>query len=131
MKEEIFSQLRDALFFFEVEKARELAEKVVELGIDPVEIRLINAREAGETTNTGSYVGSCAMKETIRQVATDETLPLIDHTRHWQEHADSHNYWMSDAFHPNNLGHRAFARLLYQELGIWDENSPSCRLFVP
>jgi CO/xanthine dehydrogenase Mo-binding subunit len=39
------------------------------LGIDPVEIRLINAREAGETTNTGSYVGSCAMKETIRQAA--------------------------------------------------------------
>jgi len=37
MKEEIFSQLRDALFFFEIEKARELAEKVVELGIDPVE----------------------------------------------------------------------------------------------
>lgn len=72
-----------------------------------------------------------AYMDTIRQVATDEALPLIDHTRYWLEHADSHNYWMSDAFHPNNLGHRAFARLLYQELGIWDENSPSCRLFVP
>ena len=35
MKEEIFGQLRDALFFFEIEKARALAEKVVELGIDP------------------------------------------------------------------------------------------------
>lgn len=39
------------------------------LGIDPVEMRLVNAREAGETTNTGSYVGSCAMKETIHQAA--------------------------------------------------------------
>lgn len=37
------------------------------LGIDPVAIRMINAREAGETTNTGSYVASCAMKETITQ----------------------------------------------------------------
>lgn len=40
-----------------------------ELGIDPVEIRLINAREAGEYTPTRSYVASCAMKETIVQAA--------------------------------------------------------------
>ncbi len=39
------------------------------LGIDPVEIRLINAREVGEYTNTKSYVGSCAMKETIQKAA--------------------------------------------------------------
>jgi trimethylamine corrinoid protein len=37
MKEEIFKELREALFFFEVEKAVALAEKVVEQGIDPVE----------------------------------------------------------------------------------------------
>ncbi len=35
------------------------------LGMDPVAIRMINAREAGEYTNTKSRVGSCAMKETI------------------------------------------------------------------
>jgi CO/xanthine dehydrogenase Mo-binding subunit len=35
------------------------------LGIDPMEMRLRNAREAGEYTNTGSHVASCAMKETI------------------------------------------------------------------
>ncbi len=39
------------------------------LGIDPVEMRLINAREAGEYTNTKSYVASCAMKETIEKAA--------------------------------------------------------------
>jgi len=39
------------------------------LGIDPVEMRLRNAREAGEYTNTRSYVGSCAMKETIVKAA--------------------------------------------------------------
>jgi CO/xanthine dehydrogenase Mo-binding subunit len=39
------------------------------LGIDPVDIRMINAREAGEYTNTGSHVASCAMKETITKAA--------------------------------------------------------------
>lgn len=39
------------------------------LGIDPVEMRLANAREAGEYTNTKSYVASCAMKETIEKAA--------------------------------------------------------------
>ncbi len=35
------------------------------LGIDPVTMRLINARDPGEFTNTKSHVASCAMKETI------------------------------------------------------------------
>lgn len=39
------------------------------LNMDPVTIRLVNAREAGEYTNTRSYVGSCAMKETIEKAA--------------------------------------------------------------
>ncbi|MCP4111600.1 MAG: molybdopterin-dependent oxidoreductase [Desulfobacteraceae bacterium] len=40
-----------------------------ELGIDPTEIRLRNAREPNEYTNTKSYVASCAMKETITKAA--------------------------------------------------------------
>ncbi|MCP4694789.1 MAG: molybdopterin-dependent oxidoreductase, partial [Desulfobacterales bacterium] len=39
------------------------------LNIDPVEMRLINAREAGEYTNTKSFVASCAMKEAIQKAA--------------------------------------------------------------
>lgn len=35
------------------------------LGIDPVDMRLRNARQAGDYTNTGSHVASCAMQETI------------------------------------------------------------------
>lgn len=57
MKEEIFSQLRDALFFFEIEKAKVLAEKVVELGIDPVEALEEGLakplREVGDRFETG------------------------------------------------------------------------------
>ena len=37
MKEEIFNQLKEAVFFFEIEKAQELAEKIIQQGIDPVE----------------------------------------------------------------------------------------------
>ena len=37
------------------------------LGIDPVEMRLRNSRQLGDTTSTKSYVGSCAMDETIRK----------------------------------------------------------------
>ena len=37
------------------------------LGIDPVEIRLRNSRQPGEYTSTKSYVGSCAMDETIHK----------------------------------------------------------------
>jgi hypothetical protein len=38
---------------------------------------------------------------------------------------------MDDAFHPNAHGHRAFAHLLFRELGIFDETSNVCRLLVP
>jgi 4-hydroxybenzoyl-CoA reductase subunit alpha len=40
-----------------------------ELGIDPVTIKLRNARQAGETTPTGSYVASCGMSECIEKSA--------------------------------------------------------------
>ncbi|OQY58306.1 MAG: aldehyde oxidase, partial [Desulfobacteraceae bacterium 4572_88] len=41
------------------------------LGMDPVQMRMINARDPGEYTSTKSYVASCAMKETI-QKATEK-----------------------------------------------------------
>ena len=57
MKEEIFNQLREAVFFFEVDKARELAEKIVEQGIDPVEALEKGLadplREVGDRFETG------------------------------------------------------------------------------
>jgi 4-hydroxybenzoyl-CoA reductase subunit alpha len=37
------------------------------LGLDPVEMRLRNSRQPGEYTSTKSYVGSCAMDETIQK----------------------------------------------------------------
>lgn len=40
-----------------------------QLGLDPVEMRLRNSRQPGEYTSTKSYVGSCAMDETIHKAA--------------------------------------------------------------
>ncbi len=40
-----------------------------ELGIDPITIRLRNARRAGDTTPTGSYVSSCGLTECIEKTA--------------------------------------------------------------
>jgi lysophospholipase L1-like esterase len=83
----------------------------------------------GQAPERAPYIGG--YMKAVRRVAGDLQLPLVDHTAYWQQHADQHFYWMSDAFHPNEYGHRAFARLLCRELGILDEDSPSGRLFVP
>ena len=40
-----------------------------ELGLDPVTMRLRNARQAGEYTPTGSYVSSCGLTECIEKAA--------------------------------------------------------------
>jgi len=57
MKEEIFNQLKEAVFFFEVDKAKELAEKIVQQGIDPVEALERGLadplREVGDRFETG------------------------------------------------------------------------------
>ncbi len=45
-----------------------------ELGIDPVTMHLRNARKAGETTPTGSYVASCGMTECIEKTAAESNF---------------------------------------------------------
>lgn len=72
-----------------------------------------------------------AYMDAIRHAAQRNSVPLVDHTAFWQQHADKHAYWMSDAFHPNEYGHRAFADLLYREFGIHDPGSHACRLYYP
>ena len=69
--------------------------------------------------------------DAVREVAVDRDVPLIDHARFWLKHSESHFYWMSNEFHPNHYGHRAFAKHLYEALGIWDPESASCRFFLP
>jgi len=69
--------------------------------------------------------------DVVRAVAGAHNAPLIDHTKFWRQNPDSHFLWMSNEFHPNQYGHRAFARLIYEKFGIWDPESTSCQLLLP
>ena len=72
-----------------------------------------------------------AFMQTIREAAGARRAPLVDHIEHWQNNEDKHHFWMSNAFHPNKYGHRAFAGLIFRELGIFDPQSSCCRLLIP
>lgn len=72
-----------------------------------------------------------AYMDAIREVASERSLPLIDHTAYWQDNIEKLYLWMGNQFHPNEFGHRAFAELLFTELGMWDPQSATCRLMVP
>ncbi len=67
----------------------------------------------------------------VRDVAAARSLPLIDHTAWWRRNEEKLYFWQSNAFHPNEYGHRAFVHLVFRDMGIFDEQSPTCRLFVP
>lgn len=91
---------------------------------------ILSGRSPDREPNFNSYM------DAIREAASANKLPLIDHTRHWNEFfsksgAGYHQYWMSDAFHPNSFGHQVFAELVFKELGIFDPASFACRLFRP
>lgn len=75
------------------------------------------------TANLPAYVNA------IRDIARDEGCVLVDHWAAWQNGLIS--YWLSDAAHPSDLGHRVMAHVMFKELGMWDEKSETCRLFVP
>jgi lysophospholipase L1-like esterase len=72
-----------------------------------------------------------AFMDAIRSVAHSRALPLVDHQAFWQQNANKHTFWMSDAIHPGSYGHLALATCLFEALGIFDASSNTCRLFVP
>lgn len=72
-----------------------------------------------------------AYMQAIRDLAESRSLPLIDHEAYWRQHPGKHFYWMNNAFHPNAAGHIVFAHEVFRQLGIFDANANTCRLFVP
>lgn len=69
--------------------------------------------------------------ENVRAVARERTMPLIDHTAFWREHPEEHFFWMNNEFHPNQYGHRAFAKRIFQALGLWSPDSACCQFYLP
>jgi lysophospholipase L1-like esterase len=72
-----------------------------------------------------------AYVEAVRELAAMHDTMLIDHFAEWSKPPVNISYWLSDAIHPNELGHRVMANALMRELGILDPNSHVCRLFYP
>jgi len=69
--------------------------------------------------------------EVMRRVATDHDWQLIDHWMFWQNFPDRWFHWLSDAFHPNEFGHRVFYRFLLQSLQIDQPQGDQQRFFIP
>ena len=90
---------------------------------------LIDFLKAKERQALPEYV------ELIREFAAKYKLPLVDHYTHWtKETANSSRLqmWLNDgSIHPNNFGHIVLARKIFLDLGIFDPNSITCKLFVP
>ncbi|MCE5309456.1 MAG: SGNH/GDSL hydrolase family protein [Acidobacteriales bacterium] len=77
-----------------------------------------------------------AYVDILRQFASDNAVPLVDHYQHWMETRRNRYelvYLLNDAaVHPNQHGHVEFANYLFRKLGIFDPaTSRTCRLFVP
>ena len=71
--------------------------------------------------------------EVLREMAQINNVVLIDHYQHWttsKPDINSMMMWLNDSLHPNEYGHREFARLIFKTLDIFD-NSPTCSLYVP
>lgn len=72
-----------------------------------------------------------AYMDVIRNLARELKLPLIDHAAFWMQQTIKRRVgWMDDQFHPNGQGHLAFARYLWEQLGIADPNMTSSRFFL-
>src|SRR5690606_34949782 len=104
-----------------------LADRFAEIGTLPVlQTTCLTLPDPGADRDLDDYM------QRVRDAAAARGLPLIDHAAHW--HACSEGrlyYWMSDTIHPNELGHRVFARHLFESLNIFDPRSPTCSLFIP
>ena len=91
----------------------------------PNTIYLMNAETRGDLA---------AYAQIVRDVALGTKAILVDHYAHWEQvKADQESLlkWIEDqSIHPNELGHREFAKKIFNDLGIYDEKSPTCQLPV-
>jgi lysophospholipase L1-like esterase len=70
--------------------------------------------------------------EKIRKLGKDRGLTVVDHRalweKVWEENPELARSRMNDSQHPNGKGHKVFAKLIFQTLGIWDPESKLGRL---
>lgn len=88
---------------------------------------IIPGCDPGRDPHIAAYV------DAIREVAEETQAVLIDNYAAWLEYMKNSQifYLMNDAIHPNTYGHLFTAHLMFRELGMWDDNSAVCTMFVP
>lgn len=70
----------------------------------------------------------------VKEVAQAKGVILADHWDYWTEHCTTPEIldeWMNDPIHPNGLGHRHFAIVLFKALDMYDANSVNCQPVDP
>jgi lysophospholipase L1-like esterase len=72
-------------------------------------------------------------RDAVQEIAKETGAPCVDHFARWQAESEGTlHHWLVDGFHPNEYGHRALARSLFEALGIWDPaGSLTCQLPIP
>ena len=63
----------------------------------------------------------------VREIAEETKTAFLDNYTIW-ENLPHRAYLMSDALHPNDLGHLKIGHDLFRYMGIWDDDSVICRL---
>lgn len=68
--------------------------------------------------------------EAVRQLAIEHDVMLVDHYQNFSEEKQGteRRTWLSDAIHPNGLGHAHMAVEMFRVLGIYDPQSDTCKL---
>ena len=98
-------------------------------------IPLLNTPNTVYVKNATLQADLPAYAQIVRDVAKATKAGLIDHYAHWETAKPDQEAllkWLDDQnIHPGFAGHREIAKVIFQELGIFDADSPTCKLEVP
>jgi acyl-CoA thioesterase I len=113
--------VQTALPLFPADADRYAAAAYVDPAVRPGKVQRLKARQA----NISDFATAAT------RVAELAGVPAIDHWAAWQRVAPTLGQLTDGALHPNEYGHRLIARTIYDAMGIADESSWMCRLFLP
>lgn len=83
-----------------------------------------------ESTDERRFPYLPAYVEVVRELSVKYNTLLVDHDAEWRK-IDTMAFLLNDPIHPNEMGHRVMANRLMKDVGVFDPQSRTCRLFVP
>lgn len=97
-------------------------------------IPILNTPNTIYLKNAETRQDLAAYAQIVRDVALGTKAVLVDHYAHWEKAKPDQEAllkWLEDqSIHPNEFGHREFAKQIFNDLEIYDEKSPTCQLPV-